>query len=314
MAAPKPFKIAVSKDELDWITQRVKTARLVPDKQLPADKKWAYGPPAEISNHLKQYWSTDYDWRKVEAGLNKELQQYTLPISHDGEDLTIHFVHHRSDSPDAIPLLFVHGWPGNFLEVRHIIGDLTKPSNPTAQAYHVVAPSLPGFGFSSYPKGPFNLGQIAATLNKLMIALGYNKYVAQGGDWGSMISRALGTYHGPENCVGVHVNMIIGGLPSLLKAPLTMGRLVFSFATGYGWGSGQAAEMMKRMNWWREEEAGYQQIQGTKPITVGTALNDSPFGMMLWIRDKLHYLVDDDFTWDDETVITWSMVSPRPYL
>jgi pimeloyl-ACP methyl ester carboxylesterase len=309
MATPTPFKIAVPDAELSWITERVKTARLVPPKELPEGKEWSYGPPASVAARLKEYWSTSYDWRKVEAKLNAELKQFTLPISVDDEDLTIHFVHHRSNAPDAIPLILPHGWPGNFLEVRHIIGELTDPKEEGQQAYHVVAPSLPGFGFSSYPKKPFNLGQIGTTFHKLMLALGYTKYIAQGGDWGSMIVQYMGKEFGPEHCVGVHVNFIIGGPPSLLRTPVTMARLVFAFTTGWGWGGEYANAMIKRQAWWRKEEAGYQQISSTKPLTVGASLNDSPMGMMLWIYDKMRLLVDDDFDWDDETIITWAMVS-----
>lgn len=305
MAAPTPFKIAVSQDLLEWITNRVKTARLPPGKDLPADQAWSYGLPADVAAKLHEFWVNKYSWRTVEAKLNKELQMFTLPISHGDEDLTIHFVHHRSTSSNAIPLLFLHGWPGNFLEVRDIIGELTTPSSSSAQAYHVVAPSLPGFGFSSCPSKPFNIGQFAGTMNKLMLALGYPKYMCQGGDWGSVISRTLAVEYS-QYCVGIHLNHIFAPLPSPFRAPFVLARLLLQFGTG--WWDDYDGKIIKRMLWWQKSELGFQEIQGTKPLTISYALNDSPFGMMCWIRDKLNNRNDDDFTWEDELVITWAMV------
>lgn len=308
MVKPTPFKVAVPEEQLSWITDRVKTTRLPPGKELPVDRQWSFGLPIEVATHLKNYWTDEFDWHKVEAQLNCEMDMFTLPISHNDEDLTIHFVHHLSPSDDALPLLFIHGWPGNFTEVRYIIDELTKPSSPSAQAYHVVAPSLPGYGFSSYPKKPFGIIEIAATLNKLMLALGYNQYMAQGGDWGSLIARVMALEY-EKQCIGIHLNMIVSLPPSALWAPVAFGRLVFGYLTGF-W-SEYEAKNLKRMKWWMDEENGYRAIQGTKPQTISYALTDSPFGMMCWIRDKMQHLVDDDFVWKDEEIITWAMASQR---
>jgi len=201
MPKPTPFKIAVSDDLLSFINQRVSTARIPPGLDLPNDKEWSYGiPPSNIS-HLRDYWEKKYDWRTIEARINSQLKMFTLPIEEAGEKLNMHFVHHRSDRPGAIPLLFQHGWPGNFLEVDGIIDSLVSPEEGL-QAYHFVAPSLPGFAFSEGPKrSDFALRNVAAVNHKLMLALGYEKYMAQGGDWGSMVVRIMALEY-PDNCVG----------------------------------------------------------------------------------------------------------------
>jgi len=212
MPEPTPYRINVSEDLLNFITQRVETARIPSGLDLPENEAWSDGVPASTITALQKYWATKYDWRAVEARINSSLKMFTLPIEESGESLTMHFVHHRSAVPGAIPLLFQHGWPGNFLEVEKIIGLLTDPKNGE-QAYHVVAPSLPGFVFSEGPKGPeFGVREMAAVDHKIMLALGYEKYVAQGGDWGSMVVRVMGLDF-PESCVAVHVNMVVAGVP-----------------------------------------------------------------------------------------------------
>ncbi|OJJ43165.1 hypothetical protein ASPZODRAFT_136724 [Penicilliopsis zonata CBS 506.65] len=230
---------------------------------------------------------------------------YTLPITQAGETLSIHFVWHQSDREGAIPLLFQHGWPGNFLEVLPLIDELTSPSNPTSQAYHVVAPSLPGFVFSSCPQSPsFGVNDIAAVNHQLMQALGYDTYLAQGGDWGSIVVRIMGARY-PAHCLGVHVNMLAAALPSFWTNPFHLIYLLVVWALFLQRG---ADSTLRRLKWWRSEESGYAEIQKTKPLTIAAALVDSPIGMLAWLYDKLHPLVDDDFVWSPEELITWSMM------
>ena len=195
-----PFKISISNELLSFIHQRVSTARIPLGLDL-AEDPWSYGNTAATISHLRDYWEKKYDWRAVEARINGRLKMFTLPIKEAGEDLTMHFVHHRSIREGAVPLLSQHGWPGNFTEVDKIIDSLTFPTEPGQQAYHVVAPSLPGFVFSDGPKGgSFVLKNMAAVNNKLMHALGYEKYMVQGGDWGNIIARIMAVDF-PENCV-----------------------------------------------------------------------------------------------------------------
>lgn len=304
LPTPTPFKIAVSDDLLAFINDRVRTGRLPAPLHHEEGDGWSHGLPLQTLSALKSFWTNEYDWRLIEARLNATFKQFTLPISAEGEDLSLHFVHHRSSREDAVPLLFVHGWPGSFLEVEHILPLLTEPASPKHQAFHVVAPSLPGFGFSSAPKNAgFTPKKFAAVLNKLMLALGYTTYIAQGGDWGSMISRLIGINH-PESCVAIHVNFLVATPPSVLWNPLEIAWLVLRRFTD------SEKEKLKRMMWWQEKESGYYKIMGTKPMTVSYALVDSPLGMLAWIREKLEPLVDE-YTWTEEECITWAMV-PSP--
>jgi pimeloyl-ACP methyl ester carboxylesterase len=203
---------------------------------------------------LVDHWLNKYDWRIHEAELNR-LPQYTLPIQPEGFNvLNIHFVHQPSTRPDAIPLIFIHGWPGHFHEVSKILQPLTSPP-PGVQAFHVVAPSIPGFAFSSNPttKG-FNIHKIAETFNLLMISLGYEKYVAQGGDWGSSISRVLGILY-PANCCGVHVNLQKGVDPPKWYRNPWLWVKMHSQLVHY---SREEETMMARSRWFEKEETGYR--------------------------------------------------------
>jgi pimeloyl-ACP methyl ester carboxylesterase len=246
---PTPFQINVSEDLLQFITHRVATARIPPGLDLPQDQEWSYGIPPATVHTLRDYWATKYSWRDTEARINARFKMFTLPISESGETLTIHFVHHRSEREGAVPLLFQHGWPGNFLEVERIIDALTDPPGGQ-QAYHVVAPSLPGFAFSEGPRGEgFRLKHMAAVDHKLMLALGYGKYMAQGGDWGSLIVRIMALDF-PESCVAVHVNAVVAALPCWWRYPL-------HFLYFWMWAPFQGSETaLGRMLWWKKEETG----------------------------------------------------------
>ncbi|KAF4633047.1 hypothetical protein G7Y89_g5070 [Cudoniella acicularis] len=301
---PSPFKISISATDLDFIDERVHTARIPLGVDLPPGKEWSRGVPVSTMTYLQEYWDKKYDWRAVETRINSHLKMFTMPIQQDGEEIAMHFVYHRSDKENAVPLLFQHGWPGSFLEVDKIIDDLTNPQDPNLQAYHVIAPSLPGFGFSSPSSSPdFNLLSIASINNKIMLNLGYSTYIAQGGDWGSMIARTMASNF-PESCVAVHVNMMAAAPPSWWRHPLAF----LWFVVWAIWMEKQKDGKLGRMLWWREEESGYAEIQGTKPQTISYALADSPIGMLAWLRDKMEPLVDDDFKWEDEDVITWAMM------
>ncbi|KUJ15802.1 alpha/beta-hydrolase [Mollisia scopiformis] len=306
MSKPTPFKIAVSDDLLSFIHQRVSTARIPPGLSLPASEAWSDGIPPAVVEQIREYWEKKYDWRAVEARINGHLKMFTLPISEGGEDLTIHFVHHRSSREDAIPLLFQHGWPGSFLEVSKIIDLLTEPKDHEQQAYHVVAPSLPGFTFSSCPRGnEFSIKNMAAVDQKLMLALGYTKYMAQGGDWGSIVARHIGLMY-PESCLAIHVNLLFAGMPSFWKNPLTF--TYFMFWAARQDTSNKDASGLGRIKWWTSEESGYLEIQGTKPQTLSYGLIDSPIAMAAWLRDKMECLIDDGFEWSEEDTITWAMM------
>ncbi|TFK26520.1 epoxide hydrolase domain-containing protein [Coprinopsis marcescibilis] len=296
----KPFKIEVASDTLDWITHRVKTARVIPDVIHPKGEEWNDGIPSSVMGDLQTYWANEYDWRKVEARLNEIYKMFTVDLEDGDETINLHFVHHRSDRKDAIPLLFAHGWPGNFTEVENLL-TLANPSDPNQQAFHIVAPSLPGFTFSSAPKKPdFGLPRIARIYHRLMVALGYKHYVAQGGDWGSLVLRSVALQY-PEAVVGLHINFPIALPPSPLKNPLAL------FWLAIGWLSPEEKRRIERMKWFLTEENGYSRIQGTKPQTISFGLLDSPIGLLAWIREKMQNAVEPDYVWDKERVITWTM-------
>ncbi|KAF5380600.1 hypothetical protein D9615_004580 [Tricholomella constricta] len=298
---PKPFTIKVAPETLAWVTDRVRTARIIPDVQHPEGKEWDDGIPSSTMQELVDYWRDTYDWRKVEERINSTFKMFTVDIKEGEETLNVHFVHHRSSREGAVPLLFAHGWPGNFLEVENFL-KLTEPEDAQQQAFHIVAPSIPGFVFSSAPQSPtFSIGRICSVYHKLMQTLGYTHYIGQGGDWGSFILRSMAISF-PEACVGIHLNFVLGLPPSPLKNPLTLLWLILR------WFTAEEKTKLARMQWWMKKESGYSRIQGTKPQTVSYALLDSPIGMLAWIREKVENLVEDDFVWPKEVIITWTML------
>jgi microsomal epoxide hydrolase len=271
-----PFTIHVPNAVLADLKERLMRARF-PDEIEGAG--WSYGTNLAYLKELLAYWRDRFDWREQERRLNR-FEQFKTNI--DGID--IHFIHRRSKQPDALPLLITHGWPGSFVEFAKVIEPLTDPvahGGRPDDAFTVVVPSLPGFGFSDRPHQPgYNSQQIAAVFAKLMARLGYARYAAQGGDFGSAITRSLAVQD-PAHMVGLHLNFCTGGPPpgvtdrdaGLPPAELEKIRSRL-FATG--------------------EEQAYSQLQGTKPQTLGYALNDSPVGLAAWIVEKFRAWCDCD--------------------
>jgi pimeloyl-ACP methyl ester carboxylesterase len=265
--AIRSFQIRVDPQVLDDLQQRLERTRW-PDQIDGAG--WDYGVELSYLQELVKYWRTKYDWREHERRLN-ELPQFHTRI--DGIDL--HFVHVRSPHADATPLVLVHGWPGSFVEFTKIIPRLTEPEKFGGQAedtFHVVCPSLPGFGFSSAPRERgWNSQRMAETIAKLMARLKYDRYGAQGGDWGGGIVRWLASVDG-QHCIGAHSNFPPGSRPS----------------EGDLWQEVTPAERERyeRRTAELNDHRAYGAIQGTRPQTLGYALNDSPAGLAAWIIDK----------------------------
>lgn len=268
-----PFTISITDEQIADLRQRLRMSRL-PD-QLP-DTTWEYGTDKAYLTELLDYWQTQYDWRAQESKLN-QLDQYIMEV----DDLRLHFIHQRSSNPNAIPLLLLHGWPGSIAEFTGIIGPLTEPSQHggvAADAFHVVAPSLPGFGFSDIPQTRgFNPEQMAHALAHLMEQLGYDRYGLAGGDWGAIINRHVANNY-PERLIGLHTNFILASEPSdeSVARELT---------------DEESSKRAARIAYMRNE-VGYQQIQGTKPQSLGYGLNDSPAGLAAWIVEKFHGWTD----------------------
>jgi pimeloyl-ACP methyl ester carboxylesterase len=203
---PSPFTINVPSFKLSLLQAKLDLVSL-PDEIEEAG--WSQGSPRSHIKRLVERWRSGYDWRSEEERLNRMLPQFTLPISvSEGfGTLKIHFVHRESTRRGAIPLLFVHGWPGSFLEVSRLLPLLTEPDSLDDPAFHVVALSLPGYGFSEAPaKKGFTTARYAEVCHKLMLSLGYDQYVTQGGDWGSVITRKIASTYGPRHARAWHTN------------------------------------------------------------------------------------------------------------
>ncbi|KAI1769010.1 alpha/beta-hydrolase [Hypoxylon sp. FL1150] len=296
MADIKPFTIAIDDHQLKDLKTRLTLAKF-PDELDEAG--WDMGAPLADVKRLTKHWLQSYNWRRAETELNK-LPHFVTDIQCEGyEPLSIHFIHVRSKVQGAIPLLFIHGWPGHFQEVPKILKPLTEGGDGVKYpAFDIIAPSLPNFGFSQgTKKRGFALEQYAETMNKLMLKLGYKEYVTQGGDWGCHISRALAHLY-PKYCKATHLNMDSANAPEYLKNPI----LALQHAvTPY---NKREHHGIDRSRWFEVEGHGYNVEQSTKPQTLGYALADSPVACLAWIYEKLHDWTDS-YPWTDDEVCTW---------
>jgi epoxide hydrolase len=276
-----PFRYRASAGALDDLKRRLAQTRW-PDAETVPD--WSQGVPITKLKALVEYWRTGYDWRRCEARLNG-FAQFRTEI--DG--LTIHFLHVRSRQANALPILITHGWPGSVIEFLKIIEPLTNPTahgGRAEDAFHVVAPSLPGFSFSDKPtERGWNAGRIARAWSELMRRLGYPRYVAQGGDWGSIVTTTLAQQR-PAGLVGIHLNM-----PFVFPDPIPTASLSAA--------EQRAVEAFRRF---QTDGFGYFLQQSTRPQTVGYALADSPVGQAAWIYEKFHAWTDNNG--DPESALT----------
>ncbi|NUR69932.1 MAG: epoxide hydrolase [Hamadaea sp.] len=258
-----PFRIDIPQADLDDLTARLAATRW-PD-EIPGAGT-AYGMPTAVVRRLVERWRDGYDWRAAEAGLN-EIPQFSTTI--DGQH--VHFLHVRSPEPDATPLLLLHGWPGSVVEFLDVLGPLTDPRShggDPAQAFHVIAPSLPGYGFSGAPTEPgWDSARMARAFATLMARLGYEHWGAAGGDAGALVGRELGIL-GPEGLIGVHLLQIFA-FPS--GDPAEFAKLSEADKASL---SGTTADF--------QSKAGYQKIQQTRPLTLAYGLTDSPAGQLAW--------------------------------
>ncbi|KIW69041.1 hypothetical protein PV04_04945 [Phialophora macrospora] len=293
----KPYQISVPDSRIQTLNSKLDAA-LFPDELDSAG--WDMGVPLSDVQRLVSYWRHDFSWRKVEEKLN-QLPHFSTSIQCDGyESLAIHFLHRKSHVKGAIPLLFVHGWPGNFLEATKIIDSLSAGGNGKP-AFHVVAPSIPNFGFSEgTKKRGFSMEQYAETLHKLMLRLGYDQYVTQGGDWGWFITRAISMLY-PAACKATHFNMDVANPPTFLSHPwLYISKVLNPFSRP----SPREKSGVARTAWFDNEGFGYNLLQSTKPQTLGYLLQDSPVGLLAWIYEKLHDW-SDNYPWTDEEICIW---------
>ena len=261
----EPFVIGVDGVALDDLRDRLRRARW-PEREPVGD--WSQGVPLDYLRDLCGYWAEGYDWRAAEARLN-QVPQFTTRI--DGLD--IHFLHVRSPHPGAVPLVMTHGWPGSFLEFEGVLGPLTDPpahGGDPADAFDVVVPSLPGYGFSGKPSATgWDVHRIARAWAELMTRLGYGRFLAMGSDWGTSISISLALQH-PGRLLGIHL------VPPLAPPDRSAGDL-----------TGDERAALADLDQRSRTGSGYSAIQGTSPQTIGYALTDSPAGLCAWIVEKL---------------------------
>jgi microsomal epoxide hydrolase len=267
MPNPEPFTIRISDESLDDLRARLRRTRWPGE---PEGAGWRYGANLGYMKKLVDYWLNEYDWRAWEEKLNR-FPQYLASVA----GYRLHFIHERGSGNNPLPLVITHGWPGSVLEFLEIIGPLAHPERfggDAGDSFDVICPALPGYGFSSAPRSPIGPREIAPLWNQLMTGvLGYKRYAAQGGDWGSVVTSWL-AFDFPESVTAIHLNML--GLRPHISASEEMTEEEKAWL----------ARTRKRLS----REGGYQAIQGTKPQTLGYGLTDSPAGLAAWIVEKFH--------------------------
>lgn len=273
---PELYTLAVSDAAVADLRERLGRTRF---SDAAPGEPWAYGTSVEYMRDLVEHWRTGFDWRAQEAALDA-FPQYTVPL----HGIDLHFLHVPGRGPDPAPLLLMHGWPGSVFEFLDLIPRLTDPARfggDPADAFTVVAPSLPGYGPSFRPgQARFGVPAIADCLAELMTGvLGYPRFGAQGGDWGASIASNLGVHH-PDKLLGIHVNLLsVRPDQALLEDP-----------------SPEERRYQEEVARWQQEETGYSWIQGTRPQTLAFALSDSPAGLAAWIVEKFRAWTDNDGT------------------
>jgi epoxide hydrolase len=273
-AGVRPFHLAIPDAALEDLADRLGRTRLPEPETVTApgaDPDWSQGPPRGYVAELVRYWAQEYDWRRLEAELNAHGQALS-----EVDGLDVHFLHVRSARPDARPLVLTHGWPSSVVEPLEVIDELANPSTPGRPAFHVVAPSLPGFGFSGKPQAPgWTVDRTADAWAELMARLGHQRFFAVGGDWGGRVTAALGSRH-PGRVAGLHTFTPYVAEPA--------------------GGPGDLSEVEDRWvadtrRFWRYG-GGYSLQQSTRPQTVAYGLVDSPVALLTWVLDKFYAWTD----------------------
>ncbi|EJP71894.1 MAG: epoxide hydrolase 1 [SAR86 cluster bacterium SAR86A] len=270
------FNIAVSDDEIDLLKHKIELTRW-PDE---INNKWSHGTDLNFLKSFCHTWQNDFDWRKHE---NKINETGSFRFTSDS-GLKIHFLHSKSNTSNSLPIVMTHGWPGSVQEFLKIIPMLHKAA---PMPIDIICPSLPGFGFSDKPTEPgMNSKEIAKIQHELVLALGYKKYVVQGGDWGATVSKWMAELY-PEHCIGIHSNMVLAWPPADKDPSENV--------------TDQEQKLMSNYERYKQEGFGYYEIQKTKPQTIGYGLNDSPVGLAAWIVEKFYGWFDGE---DNKLVVS----------
>ena len=278
----QPFTAQIPEASLEDVRERLSRTRW--PEALP-DARWGYGADLDTVKEYAEYWRTTFDWRAIEAKFNA-YEQGVVEAGMPGAVERVHFVHARSDHADATPLVITHGWPGSVVEFLEIIEPLRNPTahGGTAEdAYHVVCPHIPGYGFSGPTRRPgFHIDLAAAAIDDLMQQLGYGRYLAQGGDWGAVLTRRLAEAHA-EHVIGAHFNMLFA-FPDDMAAPDAWEGVTEKELAAFTKASTDIAD-----------GTGYSAIQGTKPQTLAFGMHDSPVALLAWQLEKFE-------AWSDANV------------
>ena len=273
MSDIRPFTIDIPAQQIADLKTRLALTRW-PDKETPDD--WSQGIPLAYMQEIQDYWLHHYDWPARQTKLNVSPGFLT-----ELDGLDIHFLHIRSPHANARPLLLTHGWPGSIVEFQKVIAPLTDPTQhggSADEAFHLVCPTLPGFGFSGKPTTPgWDIAKIATAWNTLMVRLGYDHYLAQGGDWGAIVTSMIGAQN-LGNCQGIHITM-----PIVPPDPETMNDL-----------SELEKSTLAGLKFYQDHDSGYSKQQATRPQTLGYGLADSPIGQAAWIIEKFYQWTDCD--------------------
>ena len=272
MSEITPFTINIPEEQITDLQNRINNTRWAEEECV---NDWSQGIPLTYVREVADYWANQYDWRKSEQYLNT-FDHYQTNIN----DLDIHFIHQKSPHQNAYPLVITHGWPGSIIEFHKVIQPLVNPTKhggKAEDAFHVICPSLPGYGFSGKPTvSGWGVEKIAQTWDQLMIRLGYGNYGAQGGDWGAAVTTQIGRNVG--HCDGIHINMPIGRpTPESLQDP-----------------TDEEKSALEGLTYYQEWDSGYSKQQSTRPQTLGYGLVDSPVGQMAWIIEKFWSWMDCD--------------------
>ncbi|KAI9663717.1 MAG: hypothetical protein M1821_007207 [Bathelium mastoideum] len=298
---PQPFNINVDLNFISDVHSRVQHARApVPiDGLNPLNDD---GPILANWTAVHDFWVNEYNWTETQANINRQLHQFTTIVhpqnSSYNSSVPLHYVHHRSARADAIPFLFIHGWPGSFLEVSKIIDRLTNPPNASLPAFHVVAPSIPGFAFSPAPQHTgFGPGPAAHAFHALMLQLNYTNYVIDGGDFGGVILRYQAHLF-PSNVISVSSNFWV-----IQPSSEDLRRLEEGLTTP------DETAYIRNIETFINERSGYRIIQEHDPLSLAYALTDSPLGFAMWIYTLMSPVIDPrDFAWTPQDIITWAMM------
>ncbi|KAL0095208.1 Alpha/Beta hydrolase protein [Phycomyces blakesleeanus] len=285
----RPFIVpSFSPEKTRWLQERLKTSNY--PNELTEDVGWTHGAPRWAVEPLAKIWAHGFDWEIPRAKMNSWRHYHTTI-----DDINLHFVHEPSSHKDAIPILLLHGWPSTFYEFHKIIEPLRDGVNG-GQAFHVVVPSLPGYGFSEPPKkSGYGVVRMASIINTLMLRLGYNKYMLQGGDWGGIIGKYVASHYS-ENCKAFHTGFpyTLPPLPTprnILLHPFKIVKFFASLIVGFDRIYGEGSTILGGAtfaNAERNNDCGYRSIQGTRPYTLAYGLSDSPLGLLGWMLEKYH--------------------------